>query len=57
MAWRDYADVRALLYIIYNINNLHQSVMTQVGIGRQTAICKFVIKIYNICYIISCYWL
>ena len=34
MAWRGYADVRALLYIIYNINNLHQSVMTQVGIGR-----------------------
>ena len=25
---------RALLYIIYNINNLHQSVMTYVGIGR-----------------------
>ena len=34
MAWCDYADVSALLYIIYNINNLHQSVMTQVGIGR-----------------------
>lgn len=57
MAWRDYEDVRALLYVIYNINNLRQSVMTQVGIGRQTAICKSVIKIYNIYYIISCYWI